>query len=76
MCIMNLEYHVSLNNKNTIKDKPVVLKRLMRQLEETYTSQRLNYLGISGDANCSPGVENIKKHLVNIGECKVTNFII
>lgn len=53
---MNLEYHVSLGNKNTIKDKAVMLKRLMRQLEETSSSQRLNYLSISGDDNFSSRV--------------------
>lgn len=72
---MNLEYHVSLDNENTIKDKSVMLKRLMRQLEETSASQRLNNLSISGDNNFSPRVYNVKKYLVTIGECKLTDFI-
>lgn len=71
---MNLGYHVSLHNKNTIKDKPVMLKRLLRQFEETSASQRLNNLSFSGDNNFSPRVYNVKKYLVTIGECKLTSF--
>lgn len=39
-----------------------MLKRLMRQLEETSATQRLNNLSISGDDNFISQVYNVKKN--------------
>lgn len=51
---MNLEYPVILDNKKVSKDKLVMLKGLMRQIEEAPIGQRLNNLSINRDNNFSP----------------------
>lgn len=54
MYVMNLEYPVILDNKKVSKDKLVMLKGLMRQIEEAPIGQRLNNLRINRDDNFSP----------------------
>lgn len=54
MYMMNLEYHVILDNEKASKDKLAVLKGPVRQIEEAPIGQRLNNLSNDRDNNFSP----------------------